>query len=133
MRAPHARPVVPTAHSRRKMGAAQAVRACPSVSWFAFRLVQRSYLPASTRLWRSAPHTARQAAVRRPGRPRREIRVLPLMVAEGFSDGLSPAGLTTARPEANRVGSPVSAGVTPPDTADIPSLLAPSSAPPGPG
>ena len=130
MRASQARPVVTTAHSQRKMVAAQAVRACPSVSWFWFRLVQRSYLPASTRLWRSAPHTARQAAVRRPGRPRREIRVLPVIVAEVCSDGLSPACLTTARPEANRVRSPVSARITAPDRADIPSMLATSPARP---
>jgi len=63
---------------------------------------RRACLAISTLLWRSAPQTARQAADRRPGRPRREIRVCPLMVAEVRSEGFSPACLTTARPEANR-------------------------------
>ena len=67
--------------------------------------------------------TARQAAVRSPGRPRREIRVAPARVAEVFSAGFSPACLTTARAEANRDRSPVSAKITAAPTADSPSML----------
>jgi len=98
IRASHGCPVVMTAHSQRSSVAAHAVRACPSASRFPSRPVQRACLAARTLLWRSAPQTARQAAGRRAGRPRREIRVCPLIVADVCSEGFRPACLTTARP-----------------------------------
>ncbi len=130
IRASHIVPVVITAHTQRSRAAAHAVRACPSASRFPSRPVRCACFAARTLLWRSAPQTARQAAARRAGRPRREIRVWPLIVADVCSDGFSPACLTTARPDVKRCRSPVSARITAPDRADMPSMLATSSARP---
>lgn len=80
--------VVTTAYSQRSRLAAHATRAWPPLSRLpSWRPVRCAYRARSTRLWRMPTQTARQAATRSPGRPRREIRVLPAKVAEVFSRG----------------------------------------------
>ena len=56
-------------------------------------------------------HTARQAASRRPGRPRPEMEVLPWCSPEALSRGHSPACPSSDLGEAKRTGSPVSARI----------------------
>ena len=70
-----------------------------------------------------APHTARQAASRSRGRPRREIRDWPVWVPLVSSRGHSPACLARARALSKRVGSPVSAKMAAAPTAERPGML----------
>ena len=53
------------------------------------------YFAAMTGLWRSSGKTARQAAVRRPGLPRREMCDSPSKAPDELSAGDRPACLTS--------------------------------------
>jgi hypothetical protein len=69
--------LVTTTHSHLSRAAASAVRAWASLSWWWSRPVRWAWRAWRTGLWASAPQVARQAASRRAGRPRPEIRVVP--------------------------------------------------------
>ena len=90
---------------QRSRAAAQPVRACWRASRLSCRVVRYSNRAAITGLFGIAAQTARQAASRRPGRPRPEIEVLPWAAPEALSRGHSPACPSSARAVANRARS----------------------------